>query len=83
MHRIYRRKNADNTLPSSDARSYLETIGDCVVVVEDDEIIKVHVHTDNPGLAIQEGLKYGQLITVKIENMREQNKNAKTVKKLN
>ena len=74
-------KNADNTLPSSDARSYLETIGDCVVVVEDDEIIKVHVHTDNPGLAIQEGLKYGQLITVKIENMREQNKNAKNGQK--
>lgn len=74
-------KNANNTLPSSDARSYLETIGDCVVVVEDDEIIKVHVHTDNPGLAIQEGLKYGQLITVKIENMREQNKNAKNGQK--
>jgi dihydroxyacetone kinase-like predicted kinase len=40
--------------------------------VEDDEIIKVHVHTNNPGTAIQEALAYGSLLTVKIENMREQ-----------
>lgn len=70
-------KSQEVDLPISDARAYLETIGDCVVVVEDDEIIKVHVHTENPGLALQEGLKYGQLITVKIENMKEQNKKAK------
>lgn len=72
-------KSQEVDLPISDARAYLETIGDCVVVVEDDDIIKVHVHTDNPGLALQEGLKYGQLITVKVENMKEQNKNAKKV----
>lgn len=60
-----------------DLRSYLESIGDCVVVVDDDEIIKVHVHTETPGLALQEGLKYGQLLTVKVENMKEQNKKAK------
>ncbi len=57
-------------------RAYLETIGDCVVVVSDDEIIKVHVHTETPGLVLQEGLKYGQLLTVKVENMKEQHKKA-------
>lgn len=57
-------------------RAYLETIGDCVVVVDDEEIIKVHVHTENPGIALQEGLKYGQLLTVKIENMKEQHRKA-------
>ena len=58
-------------------RAYLETIGDCVVVVDDEEIIKVHVHTDNPGLALTKAIEYGQFLTVKVENMREQNKNAK------
>lgn len=53
-------------------RSFLGNIGDSLVLVDDDEIIKVHVHTDNPGTAIQEGLKYGQLVTVKVENMRLQ-----------
>ncbi|NMB30831.1 MAG: DAK2 domain-containing protein, partial [Clostridiales bacterium] len=46
--------------------------GDSVVVVDDDEIIKVHCHTDNPGSALQEGLKFGALTSMKIENMREQ-----------
>lgn len=58
-------------------RTYLETIGDCVVVVDDETIIKVHVHTDNPGNALQEGLKFGMLTNMKIENMREQHENAK------
>lgn len=53
-------------------RAFLETIGDCVVVVDDDEIIKVHVHTDNPGNAMQEALSYGMLTKVKVDNMREQ-----------
>ena len=53
-------------------RAYLETIGDCVVVVEDDEIIKVHVHTNNPGLAIEKGLGFGSMNLPKIENMRYQ-----------
>lgn len=57
-------------------KSYLETIGDCVVVAEDDDIIKVHVHTENPGNALQEGLTFGQLLTVKIENMKEQHRKA-------
>lgn len=53
-------------------RAYLESIGDCVVVVEDDEIIKVHVHTNNPGLAIEKGLEFGSMNLPKIENMRYQ-----------
>ena len=53
-------------------RAYLETIGDCVVVVDDEEIIKCHVHTDNPGNALQKALENGQLTSMKIENMREQ-----------
>lgn len=69
-------------------RAYLETIGDCVVVVDDEEIIKVHVHTDNPGKAIQKGLEFGYFINnprPKIENMRIQHENkvkdAKTAEK--
>lgn len=53
-------------------RHFLETIGDCVVAVEDDEIVKVHVHTDTPDKALAEGLKFGQLLTVKVENMVQQ-----------
>ncbi len=53
-------------------RAYLESIGDCVVVVEDDEIIKVHVHTNNPGLAVEKGLEFGSMTLPKIENMRYQ-----------
>ena len=59
-----------------DLRLFLETIGDCVVVVDDDEIIKTHVHTENPGDALQAALQYGQLLTVKIENMKEQHRKA-------
>ena len=57
-------------------RLFLETIGDCVVVVDDEEIIKTHVHTENPGDALQAALQYGQLLTVKIENMKEQHRKA-------
>ena len=53
-------------------RSFLESIGDSLVLVEDDDIIKVHVHTDAPGRALTEALRYGALQTVKIENMRNQ-----------
>ena len=56
-------------------RAYLESIGDSVVCVDDDEIIKVHVHTNNPGNAIQEGLKFGPLMNMKIDNMRLQHQN--------
>ena len=53
-------------------RAYLESIGDSVVVVDDDEIIKAHVHTDNPGNALQKALEAGSLTNIKIDNMREQ-----------
>ena len=56
-------------------RAYLETIGDSAVVVEDDDIIKIHVHTDHPGKAMEKGLQFGQLVNMKIENMREQHQN--------
>lgn len=46
-------------------RAFLDSRGDSLVFVEDDEIIKVHVHTDHPGLAIEQALKYGSLLTVK------------------
>jgi len=64
-------------------RAYLETIGDCVVVVDDDEIIKVHVHTEDPGKALQKGLQFGQLLTVKVENMRQQHEQQKSNNKAN
>ncbi|MDR0905118.1 MAG: DAK2 domain-containing protein [Oscillospiraceae bacterium] len=53
-------------------RTFLDKLGDSLVLVDDDEIIKVHVHTNDPGVAISEALTYGSMLTVKIENMREQ-----------
>ena len=53
-----------------DFKAYLESIGDSIVVVADDDIVKVHVHTNDPGMAIQKALKYGQLSNMKIDNMR-------------
>ncbi|MCQ2450802.1 MAG: DAK2 domain-containing protein [Clostridia bacterium] len=61
----------------SELRTYLESIGDCVVVVDDDDIIKVHVHTDHPGNAIENALNFGNLVHLKIENMRDQHERAK------
>ncbi len=63
-------------------RAYLESIGDCVVVVDDNDIIKVHVHSNCPGDVIQSALKYGQLINIKIDNMRYQHRNADEGKKI-
>lgn len=60
---------------ASKLKAFLETIGDCVVAVDDDDIIKVHVHTDHPGKAIEEGLLFGSLINLKIDNMRYQHEN--------
>lgn len=71
--------NRDAECPKepNDLRLFLETIGDCVVVVDDDEIIKVHVHTDHPGNAIENALTFGQLVHLKIENMRDQHERAR------
>lgn len=69
-------KSADTEKSPLELKAYLETIGDCVVVAEDNDIIKVHVHTENPGKALEEALLYGQLLTVKVENMKEQHRKA-------
>ena len=53
-------------------KAYLESIGDSIVCVADDEIVKIHVHTNDPGLAIQKALTFGQLTRMKIDNMREE-----------
>lgn len=70
-------RDEENKTDTNELRLYLETIGDCVVVVSDDEIIKVHVHTEQPGDALKKALTFGQLLTVKVENMKEQHRKAK------
>lgn len=59
-----------NIQMENDFKEFLESIGDSIVVVADDEIVKVHVHSNDPGLAIQRALKYGELSNLKIDNMR-------------
>ena len=70
-------RNPECTLEPDDLRSFLQTIGDCVVMVNDEEIIKIHVHTETPNVVLEKGLLYGDLLAVKVENMKEQHKNAK------
>ena len=60
-------KNAEDVL-----RAFLPTIGDSVVVIEDEGLVKVHVHTNNPGKALEKALTFGQLLNIKIDNMKEQ-----------
>ena len=62
----------ENTKDPALLRAFLENLGDCVVVVDDDEIIKVHVHTNDPGKALSEAVSYGHFVTVKVENMKLQ-----------
>ena len=69
-------RDPEITTDPLELRLFLETIGDCVVVVDDEEIIKVHVHTEQPGDALTKALQFGSLLTVKIENMKEQHKKA-------
>ncbi len=69
-------RDPDVKTDPNELRMFLETIGDSVVVVDDDEIIKVHVHTEQPGDALTKGLTFGSLLTVKIENMKEQHRKA-------
>lgn len=73
---LIEKNNEAKTKDPLKLRAYLESIGDCVVVVDDDDIIKVHVHSNEPGNVIQTALKYGQLINIKIDNMRYQHRNA-------
>lgn len=70
-------KSQDVDISVDTLRKFLEQIGDCVVVVEDDEFIKVHVHTEEPGTVLQKALSFGELTTVKVENMKEQNRQRK------
>lgn len=67
-------KNAPDTVVLQ-LKEYLETIGDSIVAVNDEELIKIHVHTDHPGLALEKGLSIGSLSGLKIDNMREQHTN--------
>ena len=69
---VYIVKKLRPTINLDPYRAYLSSIGDCLVISEDDEIFKVHVHTDNPGEALNESSKYGTLELAKIENMRQQ-----------
>ena len=69
-------RDPNNTRSPLSLRAYLESIGDCVVVVDDGDIIKVHVHSNEPGNVIQAALNYGQLTNIKIDNMRWQHTNA-------
>lgn len=61
-----------NTETEHDFKKYLTSIGDSLAIVSDDDIVKVHVHTNDPGLAIQRALTYGSLTSIKIDNMREE-----------
>lgn len=61
-----------NAKNEQDFKTFLESIGDSIVCVADDDVVKVHVHTNDPGLAIQKGLTFGQLSHMKIDNMREE-----------
>ena len=65
-------RHTDAEFDENTFKAYLESIGDSIVVVADEEYVKVHVHTDNPGLALQKALEVGALHNIKIENMREQ-----------
>lgn len=56
----------------AELKKYLESIGDSIVCVSDEDVVKIHVHTNDPGLAIQKGLSYGELSRMKIDNMREE-----------
>jgi hypothetical protein len=65
-------RNLEITYEDQELATYLDSMGDSIVVVSDEEYIKVHVHTDHPGTALEKGLQFGSLTSIKIENMREQ-----------
>ena len=67
-------ENEYNKQIEEEFKSYLESIGDSLVVVSDDEIVKVHVHTNHPGLAFERALTYGSLTSMKVDNMREEHR---------
>lgn len=63
---------SNKALEVTSLRAYLESVGDCVVVVDDEDIIKIHIHTNEPGEVITRAIKYGQLTNIKIDNMKKQ-----------
>lgn len=63
-----------NSKAEKDFKSFLESIGDSIVCVADEDVLKIHVHTNDPGLAIQRGLRFGELTSIKIDNMREEHR---------
>jgi len=67
-------KKFETKAPWKKLRQKLEYIGDCVIVIDDPEIIKVHVHTNNPGIALEEALKLGEIVDIKIDNLKEQSR---------
>ncbi len=69
---IIRKK--EQKVPWKNLRKTLENIGDSVIVVDDFDIIKIHVHTETPGIALEEGKKFGELLDIKIDNLREENR---------
>ena len=72
MVRIGEGRTVDSEFDYDEFRSYLDGLGDSLLVVADDEIIKVHVHTETPGEVMNYGQKFGSLIKIKVDNMREQ-----------
>ncbi|MCR4589809.1 MAG: DAK2 domain-containing protein [Lachnospiraceae bacterium] len=66
LERVFNERN------EADLKRFLQGIGDSIVCVAMDDIVKIHVHTDHPGKAFEEGLKYGQLTSMKVDNMREE-----------
>lgn len=67
-------KKNEQKAPWKKLRTKLEYIGDCVIVIDDADIIKVHVHSNNPGIVLEEALKLGEIVDVKIDNLREQSR---------
>ncbi len=72
MVKIGEGPTVDSTFDYEEFRNYLDGIGDSLLVVNDDEIIKVHVHTENPGEVLNYGQKFGSLVKIKVDNMRLQ-----------
>ncbi len=69
--------NIPSALPDDELaslKSFLDSMGDSIVLVPDDELVKIHVHTNEPGTVLQRALKYGELSRIKIDNMREEHK---------
>ena len=67
-------KKNESKAPWKKLRKKLEYVGDCVIVIDDTEIIKVHVHSNNPGIVLEEALKLGEIVDIKIDNLREQSR---------